>query len=316
MGFILPIKVFLISTMVLFTALGMKFCIPLITDFLSMNVLLVWSFFQLCLKPPYIYVVFNGIIITIAAYSRFHHHSVDDPKKEEPVPEPKLPVVPVYEFKTQPEIHSELVIAEPQVLPEQGEDTPVVEAKAIVVNGTVAVEEDEDGKEIEDRAVSSTWTQIKRMDSPEFPSEYLSRAERPLVSARFSHRKPLKASPEGVKALKVSKQKRQETLENTWKAMTEGRAMPLSRHMKKCDTWENRGSTDPLETNSVNKSENFKDRTNQPASTMAASSPLKLRKEPSPSQDELNRRVEAFIRKFNEEMRLQRQQSLNRYMEM
>lgn len=110
--------------------------------------------------------------------------------------------------------------------------------------------------------------------------------------------------------------KRHETLENTWKAITEGRAMPLSRHMKKGDTWEHRGNEEPMEATAVKKSETFKDRMNQPSLPSSSSlPPMKLRKEPSLSQDELNRRVEAFIQKFNEEMRLQRQESMNQSME-
>ncbi|KAI4299302.1 hypothetical protein L6164_032771 [Bauhinia variegata] len=306
MAFILSMKVFLISVAILFAAVGIKLSVPLVFQFLSTYLPLMWSFFCLWFKPPYIYVIINGIIITILASSRFHHHSagVDYPKVAEPARERK---VRAYEIKTQPEIHSESETAEPR------EDPPVLEVKTVVVNGTVTVEEDEDLKGIDDQSFKSTWTPIKRMDSSEFTSEYLPTEEKPLISARFGHRKPLKASPEGGRALKVSKPKRHETLESTWKMITEGRTMPLSRHMKKCDTWQNHGSMDPLETNPMKKSETFKD---QPASTVPASSPLKLRKEPSLSQDELNRRVESFIRKFNEEMRLQRQESLKRDMEM
>lgn len=126
----------------------------------------------------------------------------------------------------------------------------------------------------------------------------------------------------GGRALRVAKPKRHETLENTWKAITEGRAMPLSRHMKKWDTWESHGrgiiveSLEPSQSQSqVNKSETFKDRTNEITSSPGATT-SRLRKEPSLSQEDLNRRVEAFIKKFNEEMRLQRQESLNRYAEM
>jgi hypothetical protein len=132
----------------------------------------------------------------------------------------------------------------------------------------------------------------------------------------------------GGRALRVAKPKRHETLENTWKAITEGRAMPLSRHVRN-NTWENHGRGIVVESLLVKKSETFKDRTTNEISssspgagagatstTTATTTTTRLRKEPSLSQDELNRRVEAFINKFNEEMRLQRQESLNRYKEM
>ncbi|KAI5448126.1 uncharacterized protein LOC127115908 [Lathyrus oleraceus] len=129
--------------------------------------------------------------------------------------------------------------------------------------------------------------------------------DKPLVSSRFIHRKPLKSTPEGGKALKVAaKQKRHETLENTWKTITEGRSIPLSRHMKKCDTWQNRYDAGP----------------HQPEDSVSEfnlNKTVRLRKEPSLSQDELNKRVETFIRNFNHQMRLQREESLlNHYNNM
>jgi hypothetical protein len=118
--------------------------------------------------------------------------------------------------------------------------------------------------------------------------------------------------------------KKQETLESTWKTITEGRAMPLNRHLKKSETFETqpRRNGVPLAdlngglrggggVSVVKKSETFSGRDK----SVSPGSGGKMRKEPSLSQDELNRRVEAFINKFNMEMRLQRQESLRQYRE-
>ena len=116
----------------------------------------------------------------------------------------------------------------------------------------------------------------------------------------------------------MAKPKRHETLENTWKMITEGRAMPLTRQLKNSDTWENHSRDINVEALAdsplMKKLETFIKR----PPVQVSSSPIegKLRKEASLSQEELNSRVEAFIKKFNEEMRLQREESLNEYMEM
>lgn len=120
------------------------------------------------------------------------------------------------------------------------------------------------------------------------------------------------------------KKHHQETLESTWKMITEGRHMPLTRHIKKSDTWDShlRRNSPPLTNQNggtaVKKSETFNGRVKargenaSPSQTQSS----KLKKEPSLGQDELNRRVEAFINKFNQEMRLQREESLRQYHEM
>ncbi|XP_027338854.1 uncharacterized protein LOC113852707 isoform X2 [Abrus precatorius] len=274
-------KVLLISVAVVFAALGLKASLPLATT----NLPILWTFFLLCFKPPYLYVILNAIIISIVASSRFNHSSAEPNHPPEPTPPP-------------PPVH---VIPEP----------PLLEMKAVLVNGSDAVEEAEDEGDEEEKKVIDEGMTLMRTDSTEIAPEYLYPDEKPLVSARFGHRKPPKASYEGGRALRVvAKVKRHETLENTWKAITEGRSMPLSRHMKKCDTWQSGGNAGPPEA-TVNKCETFND-----GSKTVSASAARLRREPSLSQDELNRRVEAFIHKFNEEMRLQRQQSLEQYMQM
>jgi hypothetical protein len=153
--------------------------------------------------------------------------------------------------------------------------------------------------------------------------------ERPLPSARFHHhRKPLKVPcHDGVngKALRVSKSKKNDTLESTWKTITDGRSIPLTRHLKKSDTWDLQVRSSNVETTPpkhMTKSKTFNASTDHgPVMTGTATGlrrepSVKLKKDPSLGQEELNKRVEAFINKFNEEMKLQRQQSLMQYQEM
>ena len=79
------------------------------------------------------------------------------------------------------------------------EEPPLMEVRAIVVNGAAVVVEDEDegGKAMDD--MDTTWRRIMKMNSTEIPSDNLSAVEKPLVSSPFGPRKSLiEASPEGT----------------------------------------------------------------------------------------------------------------------
>ncbi|KAG5614000.1 hypothetical protein H5410_013824 [Solanum commersonii] len=366
----LTVKFLLISIGAVSSAIAIKSSVPLILyEFPT-----IWSGLISWLKPPYLYILLNGIIIIIAATSRSNRKEqqqsgeqsrslisagttlvysdlvtisrskmseyapelVDEPEVFEVTPlisagtppvnsdlvtisrskmseyEPELvdepealEVMPLISAGTPP-VNSDLVtisrsemceyalglVDEPEVFEEKTE--PVNEPPEVVeVKSMVTVVNEDEGENDEFVSSNSIFTPL-----PEVETELIQRltTEKPLVSSRFSHRKPLiRTSPEGVKSLRVARVKRQETLESTWKKITEGRHVPLTRHLNKVDTWQhqnqNRGSESPVQN-------------------------IKKALEPSPSQDELNRRVEAFIKKFNEEMRLQREQSLQQYMEM
>ncbi|GLU23080.1 hypothetical protein SLE2022_391120 [Rubroshorea leprosula] len=318
----LSLKVLFISTGVLSLALGLKVSVPLVLEFCVSQAPVIWSSVVSLLRPPYLYVIINGIIITIVASSRLHHHRDEDNEKAEQITVRKTAVDPhpAFEFEVKSS-GSDFGALEPSMVVFEQKQRDVVEAGGFVEEKNAVVEDHNGDGENELDILKSTWNNPPlRMDSSEIPVEIDLPAEKPLVSARFSHRKPVnKASSEGGHALRVAKPRRHETMENTWKMIMEKKAMPLSRHLKKSETFKDtqqnhQVEVDPLAEPSpvVKKSETFKDRTNFQMSPTS----LTLRKEPSLSQDELNRRVEAFIKKFNEEMRLQRLESINQYNEM
>ncbi|XP_009623249.1 uncharacterized protein LOC107799093 [Nicotiana tabacum] len=281
----LSMKVLLISIGAVSSAMVIKASVPLILyEFPT-----IWSsFISSWLKPPYLYVLLNCIIIIIAATSRSHRKEHSSDQSQPLMSATSTPLSDLIAIS-----QSNVNMSEPEMSelsPEPVHESEVLEVKPEPVNiEPEQVVEAENGDEVV--ISNSVVTPL-----PEVETELLQQlaTEKPLVSSRFGHRKPLtRMNPEGVKSLRVARVKRHETLESTWKKITEGRHVPLTRHL---NTWQqNHGSQSP-----VHQTENKR----------------KTILEPSPSQDELNRRVEAFITKFNEEMRLQREQSLQQYMEM
>ncbi|KAM7265174.1 hypothetical protein ACFE04_002857 [Oxalis oulophora] len=298
---LLCMKLVLISTGVLSVVFAVKNSVPLVVDFSTTQAPAIWSGFCSWLKPPFLYVIINGIIISIAASSRFYNTNQSSPLDEE---RERVTVSDLDDCHVSLRHQSYGYVEEIETINKSVEDD---------------VDDDDDDVAEETKSVlvtESTWT--PRTDLPEIQSPPV---EKPLVSSRFCQRKPSKLSPEGGgRTLGVTKPKRQETLENTWKKITEGRSMPLNRYLKKSETFaENFNGT--VEAYQVKKSETFKDRTNYQSpspspSPVKVKTPLKLRKEPTLNNDELNRRVEAFIKKFNQDMRMQRQESINQYKEI
>lgn len=96
-----------------------------------------------------------------------------------------------------------------------------------------------------------------------------------------------------------------ETLESTWKAITH-------QHTG----GENLQNSHKMITSERFNQKQGSNRNNISRTLAGSSSSGKLKRDPSPGQDELNKRVEAFISRFKEDMRLQRKESLRQYVEM
>ncbi|KAK3199161.1 hypothetical protein Dsin_022576 [Dipteronia sinensis] len=385
------LKVGLVSTCVFSIAMLFKFSFPLISEFVACDVPVFWNVVLQWLKPPYLYLIINCIIISIVASAKLQQKdgsaaaaapekvvlsgdvrtgydrntvAYDDVMMRDLDPEK---VVMSGDVRTG---YDRSVVAYDDVMmrdlaPEKavlsgdvrtGYDHGVayndvvrdLAPEKIVLSGDVwtggydAVYEDvRDLSEQEDEkknvgdsetavefngdvhVVPAPLPPLQRTDSMEFLEHLFEKEkgklrEKPPASARFGQKKAVKASTEGGKALKVSKSKRSDTLESTWKTITEGRAMPLNRHLKKSDTWDTHvRQTTPPPAPKMEKSDTFTGGGgDNPGMLRREPSVGKLKKEPSLSQDELNRRVEAFIKNFNDEMRLQRQRSLDQYNEM
>ncbi|KAG7653890.1 hypothetical protein ISN44_As01g011090 [Arabidopsis suecica] len=267
----------------------------ILIDFSVSRFPIFWSSFLSWLKPPYLFVVINVIITIIVASSKYYQSIGDQDGEDDEI-------LLGGEY-TIPNVINQ---APPQRLEVTDVDLDADFDFAAIIPSPILVAEVERSevvcKEKEEEISGLINGGVEFIVLEE--SENLPPAEKPLASVRASHRKPVKASSKGVnrkKALRVVKPKRHETLENTWDMITEeGKSTPLtSSHYRKTSMsgLDAGGDVKPV----LRKAETFRDVTNYRQSSPTVTSPVKMKKEMSPSREELNRRVEAFIKKCKEE---------------
>lgn len=177
--------------------------VPLASEFSASHLPLIWASLLSWLKPPYLFFIVNGIIIGIAATSRFHHnHHHDGSERQVPDDDPPPPRrTPTEEISSELSVYHMTDVTHQQKREEAKDEVSEVTKAGLVMNGYVeAEEEEEDDDDGDEEALGwkSTGNQTKILYPSETQlTECFSPAEKPLVSARFGHRKPVKASPQG-----------------------------------------------------------------------------------------------------------------------
>ncbi|KAJ4907614.1 hypothetical protein Rs2_11272 [Raphanus sativus] len=262
-------------------AAAVIFTVPSVSHFAASCFSIIYDNTVFLLTPPYLYLVVNCIILSIVATSKLTHKSCSSTDDSDTV-------VPIPTYIDAGYLNVAHVVASEYT----GENDPTVEDVHEVIVDDKVIGEDQQIEKPRPRTGSlEPETDKPKPKDGSLEIQVLKNTSKP---PRFGRQRSLKASQEGKKsALGVTKPpRRQDTLETTWKKITEGRSTPLTKHFKKSDTWQERSKEKKM--------------------TKSGS----LKREASPGQEELNRRVEAFIKKFNEEMRLQRLESLAKYNEL
>lgn len=158
-------------------SLFLKSYIHTALDFSVSRFLIIWSSFLSLLKPPYLFVVTNVIITIIIASSRYYQ-SIGDYDGEDDE------ILHVGDYKVQ---------TDQQIVHQSPPPT-------MFVSKVVYEEKEEDIS----RPINGgdefvvLRSECNQMPSMIDESENLPPTEKPLVSARSGHRKPVKSSPKGT----------------------------------------------------------------------------------------------------------------------
>ncbi|OIW20164.1 hypothetical protein TanjilG_04617 [Lupinus angustifolius] len=251
------------------------------------------------LSLPFIYIIVNFIIITIAASSNFHHKRTpfSDPHKHTYTP---TMVSEICTHPTEPEIEN---------------NEPMEEAKEIG--------HEEQEKVVEDfglpfnKYIIESSLKRKQINDPKEEEEAKEEEQvREVKEFGMSFNKFITHSSPFEKYSNDDDGDGDDSMEATWRTIMEGQGKIKKPQMKKSETWGARitkaepfsenGEVDDhvaWAQNEFKKSETFNDR-------------VSLRRDKSMSQEELNQRAEHFIKMFNNQMKLQRLESHQRFLDM
>ncbi|CAN8294264.1 unnamed protein product [Cochlearia groenlandica] len=288
------IKAVLISAGLIAIALFLMVSVPMASDFSLSHSPVLWSSFFSWLKPPYLFVAVNVIIIIIVASSIYHGGEYNI-ETDESIINNQAPLLELEDLDLDADFDF------PVITP------PSISVTEVEISEFVSEEKEEKSDQINGRDEFVVLkSKVDEAPSMVEESENLPPTEKSLSPVRSGHRKPFKTSLKGGnkrKTLRVGKPKQQQeekTMENTWKMITEDEnSTSLTTHYRRSDTLK---LGDGEVKHALRKAETFRDMTNyQKSTTVTASTPVKMKKEMSPSRDELNRRVEAFIKKCKEE---------------
>ncbi|KAI3941653.1 hypothetical protein MKX01_018243 [Papaver californicum] len=277
----------------------------------------IWISFRSWLDPPYLYILVNFIIISIVASSNYQQ-KVSEMKNKQ------------VDRETE-EVERESQMKKKKVERESEKKKSSRRKQKSDQKSSVSFSEsDEFVSASGEKSVVFVKKSVESSPDTHSDSSCVTETENsPPVSRRKSpevYRKISKSVVEPIKQISIAEELEQnDSLDATWTAIIEGRGKPPIKHLRKSDTW-NVPPTVILPDNDdsgrkkeLRKSETFNDVASNGSSGSGSSRGSGgggLRRESSLSQDELNRRVEMFIKKFKNDIRLQRQESYKRYNEM